>query len=152
MLGGLSRFMPRSLRDMMRAFKYNGEGLRDSNGNEILTSTDMNPAELFLESMGIRTRVKARAYENKSAIDGLKNYHRQREKRFSERLWRARNDAGDMAAVRRDIDKYNQTRPPNSQVRDTIPPSRYTSEEAIQKYGANVNKKNKWLADQGRVW
>jgi len=147
-LGFLSKITPRLLREPIKTYGLATNGLTDSNGHVIVDSKDMNPLELAWSTLGLRTRKVARAYEKKAVLDNVKNFHRLRQKRLTERLYRARGDAEETAKVQRDIMKYNATLPFEARkVPLTISAHKAKSQQALSELGAVLSPNERWIEE-----
>lgn len=146
-MGGLSKMAPRVLREPIRAMSMSGKGLRDTNGHAIIGADEMTPLALFYATLGLQSAQKAQAYERKGELDNVKQWHRTRRKRLTERLYRARGDGAKMREVQRDIDTYNATLPYNARMPRTISANKAKAEKALQDLGAVLNKNEQWLTE-----
>ena len=151
-LGGAAKMMPRVGRDLLKAADLYVDGLQDSRGNTIIDKGEFSPLELFTEAAGIRTRRKARAYENKAAIDNAKFFYAEKARKLKERLVRA---DGDRAATRRvveDIREFNKDMPRAMQVSASLSPSHSRRQKMLQELGAIVTREQRQMAIERRIW
>lgn len=151
-LGGLAKMTPRVARDVFNAANLYTDGLQDSRGNTIVDKGQFTPLELFAESMGFRTRGKAKAYTNKAAIDTAKYFYAEQARVLRERLVRAKGSWKDTRAVVQDIRAYNAELPQGMRIKTTLSAGHANRQSMLQELGAIVTRDQRYLVDKMRVY
>lgn len=121
---GLEKVIPLKLaQNLVRAYRYNEEGMTDTNGNPILPADTFSPWDLAVRAIGLQSTDEANAYEARAAMnDG----ERAAEKVRAKLLRKLRE--GDLNLSSEEVKGFNKRHPNN--------PINYMSLRASRKYHA----------------
>ncbi len=107
---GLERMTPKGMRDILRAFRYASEGVKDTYGNQIMAPADISPVELFLQSIGFTPADISQMYQRRGFVKEAQMFFEGRRTKLLEQYNRA-SPAERRELLAGPIREYNQAVP-----------------------------------------
>jgi hypothetical protein len=102
----LEGVLPKGFRDVLRAARYNSEGITTRKGERIDGGKDPSGYESVMTALGVGSSRTAEVYERRNAVQG-ENRRVTRERARLMREWRQASGE-DRADVQREIQRFNQ--------------------------------------------
>ena len=153
---GAEKVIPlKAVQNLMRAVRYEDEGLTDRNGNVVLPSEKFDMADLVLRGMGFQTTKEENYYSANAAIQGAKDHITKRRTRLLNEYVQAQLSGEPLDDVERRIEAFNEANPERgvridraTKLRSLNARKRMVSER--NDVGLRVNKQNEPFQQYGR--
>jgi hypothetical protein len=114
-LRGWQQSFPRAVRDMIKAYELQSDGLVDTYGNTIIGADRISSFEVFQKSIGINPANIREVQDKRWAIKSAQQHYINQVKRFKERWVRAK-DPSTRSDILQDIRAFNATLPPSKRL------------------------------------
>lgn len=151
LMRGIEEMMPKAIKDQLKAFRYEREGIVDKSRITLVDNTTV-PEEVA-QALGFSPARGMEAYEGKAAIKEAETKLNQRRKELLNRYSRAREDgdADAVSDVREMISRWNRTNPTMAITGDTLLKSMQNraKRQAEAENGAYLAKNKRGLATLG---
>ena len=131
----VERVSPKAVRDAVRAFRFANEGVTDNTGKIIMTPTNLDPLEIFWQSLGFSPAQVAEMYSRNRAVKD--------------------RTTGEYSRAIKELRKYNAQFPENPITLDEVIKSveqRNKDEQIVQQFGATLGKRELAYARKGNPY
>lgn len=110
---GLEHFVPPEISALMKAYRYNREGVLNLKGEPVLTRDELDNRDLFLQAIGFTPQKVADAYARNTALKNISEAVQQRRESIINHVVVASgmNDSAEIDSAMEDVDHFNLTNP-----------------------------------------
>lgn len=107
---GIESSSPKLIRDIIKANRFNDDGMMDFNGNVIAGKQDFSTGDAIVQALGLTPVVAARTYEGRFAQKNLETKLRDRRRRLMQR-WRSADPKERARFFRENIVPFSRKNP-----------------------------------------
>jgi hypothetical protein len=145
---GVEMMAPKAVRDLMKASRYNTEGLNSLRGDQVLPAEAISGWDMFVQAMGFTPAKVAETWERNSALKNAEARIKEKRQRLVNK-WAMAQMMGDKEAASRAIDGINAFN--SVKLHASVAITKETLQRSIQTRARNAAKREDGVLIQNPV-